>query len=253
MATWVEQETALSMLQHLLLGTELQLYQASEYCMVYWYCDYLVTCSLQAMRKRAVFKLSMLAGSSKEGSSSGSSSGSSNGAAAGSKGSSKPSLARGKGGKQGGSKASAQQQAQLEAQQAAQQLEQRMALQLEVHSELLRLETLRLASQGILRLCVGLKLAGLLPDPELQFNSQLQRFDQRFASFHMLQRPEPLQYESFEASVDPGEHKADFLLQLAADNFTQVGGGCLGWGGRLTCSCVSAVVWCMCCAVLRMG
>jgi hypothetical protein len=37
MATWAEQETALSMLQHLLLGTELHLYQPSEYCMVYWW------------------------------------------------------------------------------------------------------------------------------------------------------------------------------------------------------------------------
>jgi hypothetical protein len=25
----------------------------------------------------------------------------------------------------------------------------------------------------------------------------LQRFDQRFACFHMLQRPEPLQYEAY--------------------------------------------------------
>jgi hypothetical protein len=252
MATWVEQETALSMLQHLLLGTELQLYQASEYCMVYWYCDYLVTCALQALRKRFVYKITVMASSGRTSSSSGgandgssssnsSSAGSSNGAAAGSKGSSKPSLARGKGSKQqASSKAGAQQQAQQQVQQQVQQ--QAQQLQLEVQGELLRLETLRLGCQGTLRLCVGLKLAGLLTDPELHFNTMLQRFDQRFASFHMLQRPEPLQYESYQVSVDPGEHTAEYLLQLAADNFTQVrslGAVCEGaFGGVERCMCV---------------
>jgi hypothetical protein len=44
---------------------------------------------------------------------------------------------------------------------------------------------------------VGLKLAGLLPDPALEFNTMLQRFDQRFACFLLLQRPEPLQFEAY--------------------------------------------------------
>ena len=46
MATWAEQETALSMLQHLLLGTELHLYQPSEYCMIYWWAACLPACLL---------------------------------------------------------------------------------------------------------------------------------------------------------------------------------------------------------------
>lgn len=36
LATWVERETALMMLQHLLLGFELELYQRCELCMIYW-------------------------------------------------------------------------------------------------------------------------------------------------------------------------------------------------------------------------
>ena len=36
LATWVERETALMMLQHLLLGFELELYQRYELCMIYW-------------------------------------------------------------------------------------------------------------------------------------------------------------------------------------------------------------------------
>ncbi|KAK9867013.1 hypothetical protein WJX84_003646 [Apatococcus fuscideae] len=51
LATWVERETALIMLQHLLLGFELELYQRYELCMIYWYCDYLIGVGLQACKK----------------------------------------------------------------------------------------------------------------------------------------------------------------------------------------------------------
>ncbi|KAK9840241.1 hypothetical protein WJX74_006074 [Apatococcus lobatus] len=53
LATWVERETALMMLQHLLLGFELELYQRNELCMIYWYCDYLLGVTLQACKKLA--------------------------------------------------------------------------------------------------------------------------------------------------------------------------------------------------------
>ena len=36
LATWVERETAGCMVQHLLMGFELELYEPKEYTMIYW-------------------------------------------------------------------------------------------------------------------------------------------------------------------------------------------------------------------------
>ena len=36
LATWVERETAGCMIQHLLMGFELDLYEPKEYTMIYW-------------------------------------------------------------------------------------------------------------------------------------------------------------------------------------------------------------------------
>lgn len=36
LATWVERETCSCMLQHLMLGFELELYEPKEYTMIYW-------------------------------------------------------------------------------------------------------------------------------------------------------------------------------------------------------------------------
>eukprot|EP00955_Chlamydomonas_euryale_P106832 365730-Chlamydomonas_euryale.AAC.1 len=47
LATWVERETAGCMLQHLLLGFELDLYEPKEYVMIYWYIDALASARRQ--------------------------------------------------------------------------------------------------------------------------------------------------------------------------------------------------------------
>lgn len=39
LATWVERETAGCMVQHLLMGFELDLYEPKDYTMIYWCVD----------------------------------------------------------------------------------------------------------------------------------------------------------------------------------------------------------------------
>jgi len=49
-STWVEVEAARAMLSHLLLGWELELYAPREFCMIYWYSDYLLDVVVSGMR-----------------------------------------------------------------------------------------------------------------------------------------------------------------------------------------------------------
>ena len=57
-------------------------------------------------------------------------------------------------------------------------------------------------SQACMRLAAGLAAAGKLPPHPAPFNDPAQHFEQRFASFQALQRPEPLTHAQFERSVD---------------------------------------------------
>ncbi len=78
--------------------------------------------------------------------------------------------------------------------------------------------------QGTLRLVLGLSMIGALTGPTLPFNSGLQRFEQRFACFHMLPRPDALQYDQFSELTSTSGCEPEKLLQLAADAFAKVGG-----------------------------
>ena len=49
---------------------------------------------------------------------------------------------------------------------------------------------------------MALMATSALPCPDMPFNSELTRFEQRFASFGFLQRPAPLIYDQFAASMD---------------------------------------------------
>lgn len=69
--------------------------------------------------------------------------------------------------------------------------------------------------QGLMNMVVGLSAAGILSPPPLPFNSMAERFDQRFGSFHILTRPEPLTYEHFAAAVDLKDTKPQALLSAA--------------------------------------
>lgn len=61
--------------------------------------------------------------------------------------------------------------------------------------------------QGLMRAAMGLMACGALPSPEMPFNSELMRFEQRFAFLGFMQRPVPLVHEQFCASMDiTGKH-----------------------------------------------
>lgn len=68
-----------------------------------------------------------------------------------------------------------------------------------------------------------ISFSGLLKDPPLPFNTALQRFDQRFSSFHSsVTHPEPVSYPDFVASTDTKGFNPTQLLQLATQSFDLV-------------------------------
>eukprot|EP00879_Flechtneria_rotunda_P027236 GHRR01029152.1.p1 GENE.GHRR01029152.1~~GHRR01029152.1.p1 ORF type:complete len:216 (-),score=79.81 GHRR01029152.1:420-1067(-) len=79
-------------------------------------------------------------------------------------------------------------------------------------------------SVGALRVVMTLPMLGMYKPPELLFNTEAQRFDQRFASFHALQRPEPLGYDLFVESTSVKGVSPEQLLMLAYDSFKKVSG-----------------------------
>jgi hypothetical protein len=81
----------------------------------------------------------------------------------------------------------------------------------------------KMLAMGTVRVLLSLPMLGMWSPPKLLFNSQAQRYDQRFASFHTLQRPDPLAYEQYVASTDVTGAEAEVLLKLAQDNFAKVG------------------------------
>jgi hypothetical protein len=60
----------------------------------------------------------------------------------------------------------------------------------------------RLMAQACMRLPAGLARAGALPPHPAPFNAGAQRFEQRFAAFAALSRPEPLTHAQFCRSID---------------------------------------------------
>jgi hypothetical protein len=80
----------------------------------------------------------------------------------------------------------------------------------------------KLLSMGTVRVLLALPLLGMWSPPQLLFNSQAQRYDQRFASFHTVPRPDPLAYEQFVGSTDVTGASAEQLLRLAQTDFAKV-------------------------------
>ena len=56
--------------------------------------------------------------------------------------------------------------------------------------------------QSHMRLAAGLSRGGYLGSLPSLFNTEEERFQQRFAALSVLFRPEPLTYEQYRASVD---------------------------------------------------
>lgn len=75
---------------------------------------------------------------------------------------------------------------------------------------------------GLAHMSVALVASGVLAPPALPFNSAAERFEQRFGSFHILTRPEPLGYQQFEASVELRHMDPRQLLASAANTLANV-------------------------------
>ncbi len=56
--------------------------------------------------------------------------------------------------------------------------------------------------QGLMRVATGLMACGAIPNPEMPFNSEATRYEQRFGSFAFMQRPMPLLYDQYTAAMD---------------------------------------------------
>ncbi|GLC42304.1 hypothetical protein PLESTB_000661600 [Pleodorina starrii] len=209
LSTWVEVQTALTQLHHLLMGFELELYEPLEYDMIYWYCDYLCTCAVGAysvILQRCPPPKPPQPPPPQSHSPAG-------GAGLG------RGLGRGRGlGAAGGGRDPAAAAAAAAAAMAKYERE-----QAQLRYEVCEVEALQQLCQGMLRLMAGLRMAGAVPEPRSPppFNGGAQRFEQRFASFSQLVRPPPLTHSDYLASMDPGSRDATFLLRLAVVSFRE--------------------------------
>ncbi|WIA23580.1 hypothetical protein OEZ85_000294 [Tetradesmus obliquus] len=231
LATWVEVETCSVMLAHLLMGFELSLYEPADYAMVYWYVDLLGMVWQQGskhLQEQQPALITTPGPTHKKGSSSSSST------AAGLGGAKLPSKASAKGSKAAAAAAAAAKAAQQQQQQPTKHSS--SSSDAHLHSSgsskpewllsNLILEAQRQLAMGTLRLMMALPLLELYKHPELPFNSEAQRFDQRFAAFHSLQRPEPLVYEQFVTSTSVEGVEPVQLLRLAGESFKRAQQAC---------------------------
>ncbi|KAF8061133.1 NAA35 [Scenedesmus sp. PABB004] len=216
LATWVEAETCFGMVHHLGMGFELDLYEPPDYAMVFWYIEVLCVAWQQAGRQLGEQQPALVAapgGAVSKGK--GGSGGGGGGAGAGLAGARLPAKggkgAAGKHGGGGGARGAAAPPAPPPRKPTPESL-----------AAGLQLEVLHHLATGVLRVVMALPLLGLYSPPELPFNTEAQRFEQRFASFTTLQRPDPLSYEQFVASTSTDGVTAAQLLALAADSFRKV-------------------------------
>ncbi|KAL3159878.1 hypothetical protein ABBQ38_010276 [Trebouxia sp. C0009 RCD-2024] len=193
-ASWVEKSCAAVLLQHFLMGFELDLYQPKEFCMLYWYCDYLY--GTVAVSAPLFLNAQPQAASS----------------ASPSKGSLPSLTPKGKHGKHKGSAKS------KTPDKAAALVTHSAHLKFTVQ-EMQQAQVGRQMCQALMRVATGLMACGAIANPDMPFNSESTRFEQRFAAFGFMQRPMPLVYEQFISAMDISEVKPSDLLESALCNF----------------------------------
>lgn len=57
--------------------------------------------------------------------------------------------------------------------------------------------------QGFVRLLLAIKMLGIGASTESPFNTEAERFHQRFSCFAPIENPELLDYQAFVANTDP--------------------------------------------------
>ncbi|KAG2429008.1 hypothetical protein HXX76_011251 [Chlamydomonas incerta] len=204
-STWVEYETAATMLHHLLMGFELELYEPREYDMIVWYCDYLASQAVSTGRELVMRAPAPVPPPLPGGLGGGRGAGARGGRGLGRGLTSNKDTA-----------AAALAMARYERSQAQHRY------------ELVELEAFQLMCSGLVRLMVGLRVAGSIPEPPFPppFNGGAQRFDQRFGAFFALVRPVPLSHAEFVDSMNPGDRDARFLFSLASRAFAEARARC---------------------------
>ncbi|GBF89805.1 hypothetical protein Rsub_02975, partial [Raphidocelis subcapitata] len=230
LTAWVERQTARVMATHIAAGFELELYEPRDYAALYWYIDYLhgvidhdsrllvasrpTPAAVEAAAKAAAAaparaKKGGPAGKAPKGLAApkGLGGGSSGGGSGGGGGSS------GDGGAAGGGASVAA----VRAGHAAD------------HAQAAHSSALRHLCQGLMHMLVGLTEAGVQALPPLPFNSAAERYEQRFGSFHILTRPEPLAYSHFEAATAMVGAQPSAVLTAAGAALSQKA-WCQEWG-----------------------
>ncbi|CAL8468026.1 g7565 [Coccomyxa elongata] len=179
---WVEKECASMLLQHLQLGFELDVYAPEEYCMLFWYCDFLhgvIEVNAQDLLK-AMPPL----------------------------GFKPPQNPTGKAVKK-------------KAEVCKKNASKGPSLEHALRTEAQTAGVERLVCQAQMRLAAGLLASGQLPPYPAPFNSEAQRFEQRFGFMHRLHRPEPLAFDQYARSVDISTCTAESILLSATEGFCE--------------------------------
>ena len=182
LSSWLEHLAATCMLLHLMLGFDLDLYDSTELCMVYWYCDYLMTAQIAFRHQRFQHLVQK---------------------------SSKSSMEATRQGAKGARKLA--QKAQKSAAAEADAVKMGIMVQ----------EAQRLVCQGLARTLTALSMDGKVKEGPRPLSSEEERFEQRFATFFLLSAPEPVTYEHYRTATDVSNFSAQDLYELAGNCFKQ--------------------------------
>ncbi|CAL5223000.1 g5447 [Coccomyxa viridis] len=187
---WVERECAHMLLQHLVLGFELELYAPEEFCMMFWYCDYLYGVVKQDAGRLLQFAADPASTPDSAAKAL------------------QPSMKSSASGKHRKTERQKKQQPPTGGPDTG-------TLTVEVRHAHLH----RQLCQAHMRLAAGLNKAEYLGSLPCLFNTEEERFQQRFATLSMLIRPEPLSYSYYRRSMDmTGKHAAE-ILAMSLEGF----------------------------------
>jgi len=82
-------------------------------------------------------------------------------------------------------------------------------------------EAQRLVCQGLARTLTALSMEGKVEEGSRSLSSEEERFEQRFATFFLLNAPEPVTYEHYRTATDVTNFSARNLYELAGNCFKE--------------------------------
>ena len=181
LSSWLEHLAATCMLLHLMLGFELDLYDSTELCMVYWYCDYLMTAQIAYRHQRIGFSTKQELG-----------------------------VGDGRGGIDTRQTRGLRKAVKRSVAEAA-----------VTKVGIMVQEAQRLVCQGLARTLTALSMEGKIEEGSRSLSSEEERFEQRFTTFFLLSAPEPVTYEHYRTATDVTNFSARNLYELAGNCFKE--------------------------------